>query len=92
MTDAPAFEGWALVEIMGHRRRAGFVREVTVAGAKMLQVDVPAPDGDVTEFYGGASIFALRPVTEQLARDLAKQAEPRPVRALSYACEDDIDG
>lgn len=35
------FEGWAILELMGHRRLAGYVREVEVAGAGMLRLDIP---------------------------------------------------
>lgn len=38
----PAFESWAVLELMGHRRLAGFVREVTIAGAGLLRIDVPS--------------------------------------------------
>lgn len=33
------FEQWAIVELMGHVRMAGFVREVQIAGAGMLSVE-----------------------------------------------------
>lgn len=36
---APAFEGFAIIEVMGHRRLAGMVREVEVFGAKMLRIE-----------------------------------------------------
>jgi hypothetical protein len=39
----PTFEGWAILELMGHRKLAGWVAEVQIAGAGMLRVDVPAP-------------------------------------------------
>ena len=35
-------DGWCILEVMGHRRIAGFVREVTVAGAGFLRIDVPS--------------------------------------------------
>lgn len=38
----PAFESWAILELMGHRRLAGYVREITLAGAGMLRIDVPS--------------------------------------------------
>ncbi|WP_040585412.1 hypothetical protein [Allomesorhizobium alhagi] len=37
-----AFE-WAIVEIMGHRKLYGRVREEEKFGAKMLRIDVPKP-------------------------------------------------
>ena len=43
------FEGWAILELMGHRRLAGYVREVELAGSGMLRLDVPdEEDGDKT--------------------------------------------
>jgi len=39
----------------------------------------------VTEFYSCASIYALRPLSEEVARDAAKRhAGPRPVRPVRY--------
>lgn len=37
----PAFEGWAILELMGHRRLGGYVTEVELAGHGMLRLDVP---------------------------------------------------
>jgi hypothetical protein len=35
--------GWAILELLGHRRLGGYVREATVAGKGFLRIDVPAP-------------------------------------------------
>ena len=76
---------WAIVELMGHRQRAGQVREVDQFGTKMLRIDIPSEDEFVTEFYGGSSIYALRPASEEVARAVAKQlGDPRPVAPVSY--------
>lgn len=84
-TEAPAFEAWALIELMGHRQRIGFVREVEMFGGKLLRIDIPAEGGDVTEYYGCASIYSLRPCSEEIARDGAKRyGDLRPVRPLDY--------
>jgi hypothetical protein len=40
----PPFEGWAFLELMGHRRLGGYVSEATVAGAGFLRIDVPGDD------------------------------------------------
>lgn len=78
---------WAIVELMGHRQRAGLCREVEQFGAKMLRIDIPT-EGDpqfVTEFYGGSSIYALRPAEEDVARSVAARlGDPRPVAPVSY--------
>jgi hypothetical protein len=85
IVSAPAFEGWAIVELMGHRQRAGLVREVEIAGGKMLRVDIPTEDGDVTEFYGASALYSLRPCSEEIARDMSKgYRDPRPVRPVAY--------
>lgn len=55
---------WGIVEIFGHRRHAGRVREEERFGTKMLRVDVPVKGDPVangweTHWYGGASIFSF---------------------------------
>jgi len=85
MTQIAAYEGWAMLEVMGHRKRIGRVQEVEMYGGKMLRIDIPLEGGDVTEFYSCASIYALRPLSEEVARNAAKRhADPRPVRPVGY--------
>lgn len=76
-----AYEGWAVLEVMGHRRLAGYVTEVTQFGARMIRIDVPAEDDGqpVTQFYGGPSIFCVSPVSEESARAVARYCHPAPV-------------
>lgn len=84
MTDKTATY-WAIVELMGHRQRAGLCQEVEQFGAKMLRIDIPSGEEFVTEFYGGSSIYALRPATEEVARAVAERlGDPRPVAPVSY--------
>jgi len=79
--------GWAVVELMGHRRMAGKVSEVNFGGTVLVRIDVPAKvqgPGIVeeiwtTQFYGGAAIYCLSPVSEVLARAVAQHAVPEPV-------------
>lgn len=85
MSTEPPFESWAVLELMGHRKRPGFVREVEIAGGKMLRVDVHGEnDTVITEFYGVASVYALRPVSEEIARDAARYTDLRPIRPVEY--------
>jgi len=80
-----AFEGWAILELMGHRRLGGFVREVELFGSKMCRIDVPdAKDptkNHATQFYGGGAVYCLTPTTEETARRVATLAQPAPVQA-----------
>jgi len=80
-----AFNGWAILELMGHRQRAGLVEEVEIAGGKMLRIDIHGADDVVaTEFYGCSAVYSLRPVSEDIARDAGKRLDVRPVRPVEY--------
>jgi hypothetical protein len=80
-----AFEGWAVLELMGHRTRPGLVKEVEIGGGKMLRVDIHGEeDVVVTEFYGTSAIYSIRPVSEEIARDAAKRLDLQPVRPVEY--------
>ena len=79
---AEVFEGWAIVELMGHRRLAGYVREVELAGAAMLRLDVPEHGDEpaATQFYSAAALYCLTPTTEDMARQVAASARVAPVQ------------
>lgn len=81
-----AFSGWAIVELMGHRIRAGEVKEVEMAGAKMLRVDIHCDDDAVlTEYYSPSALYSLRPCSEEIAKaEMAAYRDPRPVRPVEY--------
>ena len=94
MTDAktPRDFGWVLLELMGHRQRIGLAREEEIAGGLMLRIDIPT-DGDdyATEYYGASSIYALRPVSEEVARDHYAARDPRPPRPVNYRPDHQIE-
>ena len=78
--------GWVLLELMGHRQRIGKAAEEEVAGGIMLRIDVPV-NGDaeyVTEFYGASSIYAMRPISEDVAKGHFARSDPRPPRPADY--------
>jgi hypothetical protein len=100
----PAFEGWVILELMGHRRLAGYLSEQTIGGASFLRIDVPGDEGNVaTQLYSGSAVYCITPTTEAIARKVAKSSEPAPVtkwelredRALPAAVtvpdDDDVD-
>jgi hypothetical protein len=63
-------EMWALVELMGHGKTAGIVRKSDLGG--LLRVDVPVGnEGFRTEYYGEQAIYAIRCVSEEIARAYA---------------------
>ncbi len=86
--DAPAtFDEWCIVELLGHRRLAGRVREVQVAGSGFLRLDIPAVGHDAarTQYIAPGSVYALHPVAEATARAAAGRWRPEPVQRWELA-------
>lgn len=81
MANESTFEGWAIVELMGHNTIAGYVSEQVIAGAAMLRVDVPGNESqaEFTKFFGGSAIYGITPTTEEIARHAAGRLAVRPV-------------
>ncbi len=77
------FGEWAILELMGHRRLAGFVSEQQIGGASFIRVDVPGKTAKdkptATQFYAPGSVYCITPVTETLARQVAIGSQPAPV-------------
>lgn len=89
MTDT-AYQGWARLELMGHRSRVGQVREVELYGGKLLRIDIPVAGGTefVTKFYGASAIYCMTPIAEDVAKDYAERThDPRPVKPMGYRIE-----
>jgi hypothetical protein len=97
MADAKTIDGWAVLELMGHRRMAGRVTEALVGGTTLLRIDIPRNDGStVTQFYGVGSVYCITPTTEEVARAVALANPPEPVhpwelRAALPAAPDTVD-
>jgi hypothetical protein len=62
-------EQWAIVELMGHGQTAGIIKTSDLGG--LLRVDVPIGEGFRTEYYGAQAIYAIRVVSEEIARAFA---------------------
>src|SRR4051812_21700633 len=66
---APAVGMWAIIEIFGHQRIAGWMTEQVIAGQGFIRVDVPEISAEVggpiathSKLYGPGSIYAISPV------------------------------
>lgn len=88
------FEGWAIVELMGHRRLAGYVTEQEIAGASFLRLDIAGPDskvepgsdipvtgfvGGTTQFYSPSAVYCITPTTQDIAVTIGRRSHPAPV-------------
>ena len=98
MSDNSAYEGWAVVELMGHRSLGGLVSEVEAYGGRLMRVDVydgEAEEPALTQYYGASAIYCVTPATEEMAREAGRRTLPQAtVPALlslpaTYTVEDD---
>ena len=80
MIESKSLETWAVVEVMGHKRFAGFITEQVVAGSAFVRIDVPAIGESLpafTKLLGASSIYAITPCTEETARAFAAKMQER---------------
>lgn len=68
MSERTGFASWAIVELFGHQKIAGWCTEEPLAGSGLLRVDVPAygTREAFTRYYGNGAIYALTPCTEEV--------------------------
>ncbi len=82
MSAETKFQEWCVLELMGHRRLGGLVSEQEIAGAAFLRIDVPGEDSEIvaTQFYSSSAVYCITPVSEEMARAVAKGNQPQPVQ------------
>ncbi|MEO8602657.1 MAG: acetyltransferase [bacterium] len=87
MAEGTGFEGWAILELMGHRRLAGHLSEQVVGGASLIRIDVPhgPADAQTTQFYSPAAVYCITPTTEEVARLVAAKCRLTPVHSYELA-------
>ncbi|MBS1939907.1 MAG: hypothetical protein JST38_03410 [Bacteroidetes bacterium] len=98
MTTTEKFESWAKVELFGHSVIIGKVSEAAIGGCNFLRVDVPA-QGEAqafTKFYGNGAVYAMTPVSEEVALRLLNNYRATPIntyelRALPMKADADVD-
>jgi len=75
--------GWAILELMGHRKLAGFVTD----DMGLVRIDVYTEDPEVrmrakpiaTQWYGRAAIYCITASTVGLCVEVARSHQPAPV-------------
>lgn len=102
-TDEPErtpFAEWVILELMGHRRLAGYLTEQEIAGRGFLRLDVPSDDGQpsASQLYNPTSVYCITPTTEAVARAVATGNRPAPVHRWeleparpSFEADSDVD-
>lgn len=85
--EASPFEGWAILELMGHRRLGGLLSEAQVAGASFVRIDVPGDSDEpvATQLYSPSAVYCITPTTEEMARAVALRNRPAPVQQWELA-------
>lgn len=75
------FDIWALLELMGRQRIAGKVTEQVIAGTGFLRCDVPETSSNpaFTRFIAPGSLYAINPITEDVARKYAESLRVKPI-------------
>lgn len=78
--------GWCVLELLGHRRLAGFVRPVELGGHVLLRLDVPKPETAseagpwaATQFYSPSAVYCITPCTMETAVRSAGVGKVEPV-------------
>ena len=81
------FACWAILEIMGHRRLAGYVQEASIGGGAFLRIDIYksaesnlTSDEYTTQYYAASSVFCITPTTESTARLVSNTHNYQPVQ------------
>ena len=79
--ESQSFEGWCILELMGHRRLGGYCRSEIVFGTPLCRIDIPAANDfpAATQFYSPSAIYCVTPCDEATARATSAGFRPTPV-------------
>ena len=77
------FELHAIVELFGHQRISGKVTEQSIGVATFIRVDVPETPSQpkFTRLLNPSAIYAINPVTEEVATATAERLSAKPIEA-----------
>ncbi len=96
---AESYDHWSILELMGHRKLGGRVREAELGGIPFLRIDVYGGEPLIaTQYYGRAAVYCLTPTTEEVARAAGRhfngpvQSWEMPTSATAQLAEHDDEG
>jgi len=85
------FKTWAIVEVFGHEKYAGYVEELQIGGTSMLKIEVPNtgtgceyPLPGFTKIFNPSSVFSITPVSEDYAKEMANRLRKHPITAYEH--------
>ena len=75
------FEEWAILELMGHRKVAGLVKEETIGGASFIRIDIPDKSGEasLTQFYSPSAVYCITPTTKEIVTSVVEKYSSEPI-------------
>lgn len=76
MSEQPGYEGYAILELFGHRKIAGYLSSIELAGAGFLRIQVPGEDGAwaAEQLYSPSAVYALTPTDEPTVRAMVQRS------------------
>ncbi len=78
-----AYEGWAIIELMGHTRVAGLVSIGAFGAMPATRLDIYVGDAEkptATQFLpNGDAVFRATPTTEAICREVSRRSDHQPV-------------
>lgn len=83
---------WCILELFGHQRLAGEIREVIIGDTTFIRLDIPKTEAHeaVTRFYNAKAIYGIHPTSEEICRRLCGSVEP-PVNVWELAAPQTIE-
>ncbi|MFB2970395.1 hypothetical protein ACE1CD_15585 [Aerosakkonema sp. BLCC-F183] len=77
------FEGFVIIEIMGHRKLGGYIKEQTIASMAYIRLDTFNKAGEVaaTQFYNPSSVYCITPTTKEVAIAFGLNNQPAPEKS-----------
>ena len=82
-SNADGFGEWVILELMGHRKLAGYLTADEIAGKGFLRIDIPSGSPDkpdvTTQYYSPSAVYCITPVSEDLAMRSARHLRPVPI-------------
>lgn len=74
---------WGILEILGHRKLAGLLKQEQILGTSLIRIDCYSQDREkplFTQYYSPQSVFSLLPCSEEVAKKYTDSCQFVPVQ------------